>query len=251
MTRLVANNLHFRYRRRNVLNGVNLSLGTGEVVSLLGVNGAGKSTLLRLLLGLIEPSAGNVELAGRCIRTWRRRALAGHLAYVPQDHVAPFPFSVRDIVQLGRLPAGGLFRLPSKSDQGAVDAALALVGIGHLASRPYTEISGGERQLALIARALAQGARLLVLDEPASGLDYGHQLRLLDRLAGLAREGYGVLMSTHHPEHALLASTRVLLMKNGRIEADGPPRQVITGEGLQSLYGLSAEQLAPALACWQ
>jgi iron complex transport system ATP-binding protein len=244
---LQARELHYAYRNRPVLAGVGLSLAPGEVVALLGANGAGKSTLLRLLLGLLKPTTGEVLLEGRAIAAWKRRDVARRLAYVPQVHVMPFPYTVREVVLLGRIPAGSLFSLPSRDDRAAVEAVLEHVGIAHLAARPYTEISGGERQLALIARALVQGARLLVMDEPATGLDYGHQLRLLERLGKLAGEGYGVLMTTHHPEHALLAATRVLLLRDGRIEADGAPRQVVTTQSLHRLYGVQVE-VAPVAA---
>lgn len=235
---LAVRNLHFSYRRRPVLRGIDFDLAPGEVISLLGANGAGKSTLLRLLLGLLPPERGTVLLENRTLTAWRRRELARHLAYVPQVHVTPFPYSVRDIVLLGRLPGGSLFRAPNAADHAAVAAVLERLGIAHLAERPYTEISGGERQLCLIGRALAQGARLLIMDEPATGLDYGHQLRLLERLGQLAGEGYGILMTTHHPEHALIASSRVLLLRDGRIAADGPPQQVVTAAAIESLYGV-------------
>lgn len=238
---LRARDLHFAFRQRLVLSGVNLSLATGEVVSLLGANGAGKSTLLRLLLGLLHPASGEVLLDGQTMDSWPRQQIACRLAYVPQVHVTPFPYTVREIILLGRLPAGSLFRAPSRADHEAVDEVLEHLGIAPLATRPYTEISGGERQLALIGRALAQGARLLIMDEPATGLDYGHQLRLLDRLSMLAEEGYGVLMTTHHPEHALIASTRVLLMRDGRIEADGRPEEVVTAETIHRLYGVHVD----------
>jgi iron complex transport system ATP-binding protein len=248
---LMAADLSFAYRSRQVLKGARLQLGPGEVISLLGANGAGKSTLLRLLLGLLRPTTGEVMLSGRPIATWRRRDVARRVAYVPQVHVVPFPYSMREVVLLGRLPIGGLFRAPDRADHEVVDAVMEHLGIVHLAERPYTEVSGGERQLALIARALAQGARLLILDEPATGLDFGHQLRLLDKLSALATEDYGVLMTTHHPEHALMASTRVLLMRDGRIEADGAPRDVVTPANVQSLYDIDARLLGPAMRCWQ
>lgn len=172
--------------------------------------------------------------------------MAQRLAYVPQIHHPPFPYTVREVVVLGRLPAGGLFRPPTAADRRVADATLVRLGIAHLADRPYTEVPGGERQLTLIARALAQGARLLVLDEPAGGLDYGHRLRLLERLAALAGEGYGVLMTSHHPDHVLRISHRVLLLRDGRIEADGPPQQVVTAEAIRRLYGVDVELLTTA-----
>lgn len=249
--KLEARHLAFAYRQRLVLDGISLSLKPGQVVSLLGSNGAGKSTLLRLLLGLQQPARGELLLDGKPLAQWPRRQLARQLAYVPQIHSTPFPYTVTEVVLLGRLPAGSLFRAPSREDREIAATALEQVGIPHLAERPYTEISGGERQLALIARALAQGARLLIMDEPATGLDYGHQLRLLERLGQLAAAGYGVLMSTHHPEHAQLASTRVLLLENGRIRAAGPPEQVLNPANLQALYDIPPGLLQRAMSCWR
>lgn len=249
--KLEARQLAFAYRRQTILDDISLSLEPGQVISLLGINGAGKSTLLRLLLGLLPPARGELLLAGRPLHTWPRRQVARHLAYVPQIHTTPFPYSVMEVVLLGRVPAGSLFRAPSAQDREMAADALEQMGIPHLAERPYTEISGGERQLALIARALAQGARLLIMDEPATGLDYGHQLRLLERLSQLAAAGYGVLMSTHHPEHARLASTRVLLLDRGRIRASGPPEHVLSPANLQALYDIPAVLLQRAMNCWQ
>uniref|UniRef100_UPI0025FAA2A9 ABC transporter ATP-binding protein n=1 Tax=uncultured Thiodictyon sp. TaxID=1846217 RepID=UPI0025FAA2A9 len=224
--RLQAHGLHFAYRGHKVLTGVSLTVQSGEVVSLLGINGAGKSTLLRLLLGFLSPAQGSVELGGHPLSSFRRREIARHIAYVPQVHVPPFPYSVREIVLLGRLPHTGLAAAYGREDEAEVDHCLSRLEITHLADRPYTEISGGERQLTLIARALVQGARILVLDEPMAGLDYGNQIRLLHRLRLLAQDGYAVLKTTHHPEHALADSDRVVLLENGHITADGVPVEV-------------------------
>jgi iron complex transport system ATP-binding protein len=240
---LQARDLHFAYRGRLVLSGVGLSLQPGEVVSLLGANGAGKSTLLRLLLGFAAPLKGTVSLDGKALADYPQRQIARRIAYVPQLHVTPFPYLVREVALLGRLPATGLSRAPGKADEAIVDAVLEWLGIAHLAARAYTEISGGERQLTLIARALAQGARILILDEPMSGLDYGHQLRLLALLRRLAREGHAVLKTTHHPEHALVGSDRVLLLEQGRISAEGAPAAVLTPERLYALYGAQVQVL--------
>lgn len=247
---LLAHQLAYAYRRHLVLQGVDLTLQPGEVVALLGANGAGKSTLLRLLLGLLAPDGGSVMLEDRPLDTWPRREVARRLAYVPQVHAAPFPYAVEEVVLLGRLPAGGLFLPPTAVDRQIVAAALQHLSIAHLAARPYNELSGGERQLVLIARALAQEARLLIMDEPATGLDYGHQMRLLAQLRRLADEGYGVLFSTHHPEHTLLAADRVLLLRDGRIEAAGPPQQIINAAALQRLYGVEVDAIHdPAGRC--
>ncbi len=233
---LLAREVHFAFARRPVLCGVTFRVGPGEVVSLLGANGSGKTTLLRLLLGLLQPASGEVTLNGKPLRRYPRRELAQRLAYVPQTHTTPFPYTVRDVVLLGRLPCTGLTHSPSRHDCAVVVDILARLGIGALAERRYSEISGGERQLTLIARALAQGARTLVLDEPVTGLDYGNQLRFLEHLRALAGAGYAIVKATHHPEHALMASTRVLLLHGGRIIDDGPPQQVVTPEAIARLY---------------
>lgn len=225
------------YRGKTVLRGAELQLQPGEVVSLLGANGAGKSTLLRILLGLLPAEAGEVRLNGRRLGDYPRRELARHLAYVPQVHNTPFPYRVRQVVTLGRLPANGLFAAPGAEDRAVVDRVLARLSIDKLADAPYTEISGGERQLVLIARALAQGSRLLVMDEPTSGLDYGNQIALLDLLRSLAADGYGILKTTHHPDHALAGSDRVAILQAGRIVANGPPAEVLSAKLLSELYG--------------
>lgn len=235
---LAARGIHFAYRGRTVLAGADLGLAPGELVCLLGGNGAGKSTLLRIMLGLLHPRAGEVRVDGQPLSLLARRALACRTAYVPQVHAAPFPYTVREVVTMGRLPARGLFRAPGGRDREVVERVLEHLDIGHLAARPYTEVSGGERQLALIARALAQEASLLIMDEPLAGLDYGHQVRLLARLEGLAAEGYGVLMTTHDPDQPLSGCDRVALLKDGRIAGDGPPGEVLTPDAIRMLYGV-------------
>ena len=233
---LQARGVVFDYGARRVLDQVSIGLEAGEVVALLGRNGAGKSTLLRVLLGLLPAHQGQVRLDGRMLSSWRRRVLASRLAYVPQAQAIPFPYSVREVVLMGRLAANGWLAAPREADRGAADALLARFGIAQLADRSCIEVSGGERQLAVLARALIQGARLLILDEPMAGLDFGRQVRLLHHLAALAREGYGILMTTHHPEQALQAATRVAVLIDGRIVADGRPDAVVTLAMIRRLY---------------
>jgi iron complex transport system ATP-binding protein len=244
--KLSAQDIRFAYRGRQVLAGASLALAPGELVCLLGANGAGKSTLLRIMLGLLKPQGGSVHVGDRTLTELGRRQVAQCVAYVPQTHNAPFPYSVREIVLLGRLPARGLLRAPGQADLLAVQQALDHLHIGHLAERPYTEVSGGERQLALIARALAQETRLLILDEPLAGLDYGHQVRLLERLGELADEGYGVLMTTHDPDQPLHGCQRVAMLIDGAIAADGAPAQTLTPAAIESLYGIRVELLHAA-----
>lgn len=236
-----AQDIHFSYRGRKVLSGAHLALAPGELVCLLGANGAGKSTLMKIMLGLLRPREGRVTLDGQLLADFSRGQLGQRVAYVPQTHAAPFPYTVREVVLMGRLPATGMFRAPGVADRVAADGAIEHLGIGHLAERAYTEVSGGERQLALIARALAQDARLLVMDEPLAGLDFGHQLRLLARLESLAAEGYGVLMTTHDPQQPLSGCQRVALLIDGRIAVDGAPDSVLTPEAIGRLYGVEVD----------
>ncbi len=240
---LEARDVRFSYGKRLVLDGANLSLGAGDMTALLGVNGAGKSTLLRLLLGLERPSSGEVTILGQSLGAYSRRGIARMAAYVPQVHQAPFPYSVRDIVLMGRIAGNGWLGHEGPTDHRRVQEVLDRIGIADFSERPYTELSGGERQLVLLARALAQDAKILVLDETASSLDYGNQIRLLGALRGLADEGFSVLFTTHHPEHALVAADRVAVLGNGRVLVQGRPSEVLSAHALDELYGVEVELL--------
>ena len=245
---LIGVDLAFRRGERMVLDGASLSVARGEIVALLGANGSGKTTLLRLLLGFLTPQRGRVFLDGADLSALGRRTIAQKLAYVAQVHAAPFPYLVRDVVELGLMARGGWFGAVKPADRARVEGVLRRLNIAHLAERPYTEISGGERQLALLGRALAQGAELLVLDEPMTGLDYGAQMRLIALLRQFAAEGQGVVLSTHHPEHAHWACDRVALLQRGRIEAEGEgrPEDVLTATAIERLYGVKVETLVSA-----
>ena len=235
---LVAENLGFGYRGRPVGRDVAFQLRPGQVLCLLGPNGGGKTTLFKTLLGLLPPQAGRVLLDGDDVAQWSRRRFARHIAYVPQAHEAFFPFLVRDIVLMGRAARIGLFAQPAAADRRAAEASLAALGIAHLAERVYTEISGGERQLTLIARALAQEPKVLVMDEPTASLDFGNQVRVLARIKALAASGIAVLLSTHDPDHAFLCADQVALLHDGRIVAIGPPDETVTPATLKRLYGV-------------
>jgi len=239
--RIEACDLVFSRGPRRILDRVSLTLKRGEIVALLGANGAGKSTLFRLLLGLARPHGGAVRLDNAPLDSWSRREVARRIAYVPQGHAPPFPYLVEDVVALGRIPESGLLRAPGEADRAAVRDALARLDLSRLVGRPYTEVSGGERQLVMIARALAQGARLFILDEPMTGLDFGYQTRLLGLLRSLATDGHGVLFSTHHPDHALAIADRVAVLHDGRVIADSPARSVITAPIIRCIYGVEVE----------
>jgi iron complex transport system ATP-binding protein len=225
------------YRDRLVGSGLDVALAEGEVLALLGPNGGGKTTLLKTLLGLIPPRAGEVRLAGHSLAASSMRERARFLAYVPQSHVATFAFPVETVVLMGRTAHGNLFSGPTARDRAVAAAALERFGIAHLAGRPYTMISGGERQLVLLARALAQEPRFIVLDEPTASLDFGNQGKVMREIRTLAASGHGVLFTTHDPNQALRLADRAFLLRAGTRVTDGSVNTVLTRENLEALYG--------------
>lgn len=233
-----ARGLGFGYPDKAVGRGVDLDVRVGEVVCLLGPNGSGKTTLFKTLLGLIPAQAGTVTIAGALLDGLSRHEIARRIAYVPQAHAATFPYRVIDMVVMGRTAHLGLFASPTEMDRAKARAALGLLGIADLADQPYTRISGGQRQLALIARALAQETPLIVMDEPTASLDFGNQVKVLREVKQLSARGLGVVLSTHDPDHALATASRVLLLHEGGLIADGPPREVLTPERLNTVYGV-------------
>ena len=247
MSRIQALGLSIGYRGTVVGEEIDLALDGGEVLCLLGPNGGGKTTLFRTLLGVLPPIAGEVRIAGRPLSRWPRRELARFLGYVPQAHAGLFEFTVEDVVLMGRTARMGRFGAPSVHDRRVARSALERLGIGALSPRVYTRISGGERQLALIARALAQEAETLILDEPTASLDFGNQLRVLSEIARLRQDGVGILMSTHQPEHAFKVADRIALLKAGRIVAQGAARDTATPSRLAALYGAGVEDVASSL----
>jgi len=245
--RLSARDIGYRIGNREVLSSVTLELGDGDLVALLGANGAGKTTLLRILLGLQKPSAGIVYLEQRPLSTYRRKAIGQRIAYVPQGHVPVFPYLTRQIVELGRLPDSVTGRAVTPDDRRLAVAAMERLSIGHLADRPYTQLSGGERQSVLIARALAQGAQTLILDEPATGLDFGQQLRLTAVLRSLADDGYCIMATTHDPIRARTAFDRAIMLHRGQILIDGPTNEVINEAAIRKLYDIGVGQVLPGI----
>ena len=208
---LEIHQLSFSYGSTEVLHSLSFSLGAGELICLVGPNGVGKSTLFKCILGILRSYSGEILLTGRSLRTLGETEIARSIAYIPQTHVPVYGFSVFQVVLMGACSAKGLFAQPSPRDEQTALHALKSLELQHLAERNYAELSGGERQLVLIARALAQGARLLVMDEPTANLDYGNQVRIMEHVAGLTAKGYSVLLSTHHPEHASVSYTHLTL----------------------------------------
>ena len=245
---LEARDLSFGFGDQFVGRGLTCALRSGEVVCLLGPNGSGKSTLMRTLLGLQEPLGGDVFLDERPLASWMPAERARRLAYVPQAADSHFDFGLQEMVEMGRAAHRGLFSSPSAQDKHAARDALERLGVAHLAHRAIHAVSGGERQLGLIARALATQASYLVMDEPTANLDYGNQARVLDEIARLRASGIGILMSTHHPEQAFRVADRVLLLREGSLIGQGDVRATLTSEALSSLYGRTIEVAAVRLA---
>ncbi|MGX9961692.1 ABC transporter ATP-binding protein [Roseomonas sp. F4] len=237
---LEAEGLAIGHGKRVVAREIALRLEPGRVLCLLGPNGGGKTTLLRSLLGLLPPLAGTLRLGGAPLASLSRRQVARLLAYVPQAAPGGFAWRVREVVAMGRAAWLPLLAMPGARDAEVAEKALDRLGILHLADRPVTELSGGERQLVLIARALAQQAAGLVLDEPTASLDFGNQALVLNQLRTLARrDGLAVLMTTHHPDHAFLLADEVALLHHGRMEGPAPPEALITPVRLQAAYGVA------------
>ena len=241
--RLEGLNLTIGYTGRTVGRGLDVALARGEVLALLGPNGGGKTTLLKTLLGLLKPQGGEVRLNDQPLNAMSIGERARSVAYVPQVHIGTFAFTVETVVLMGRTAHGNLFSAPSAHDRAVTQAVLERFGIAKLSQRPYTEISGGERQLVLLARALAQEPQFVVLDEPTASLDFGNQGKVMSEIRGLAASGHGVLFTTHDPNHALRAADRAYLLREGTRIAEGPVKDVLNREQLEALYRAPVERL--------
>lgn len=218
--------------------GISFSLQKGEVLSLLGRNGTGKSTLIKCIMNILQLQIGGVRLSGQNITKMRPEEIARQVGYVPQVHHAVFPFTALDFVLMGRAPYIGVFAAPGEEDYAKAEAAFSRIGISHLRERSIAEISGGEAQMVMIARALAQEPAMLILDEPTSHLDFGNQMKVIATIDRLAAEGIGVLMSTHFPDHGFMISHSVAILQGGRMMAHGRAEDVITRENLLAAYGV-------------
>ena len=234
-------NLTFSYGNHKVLNGVSFQAGDGELISLLGANGAGKSTLFKCILGLLSGYTGKTVINGCDTAKITPKELSRLVAYIPQSHYPSFNYSILDMVLMGMTSQLGSFSSPKREHIEKAESALERLGILSLRDKGFTQVSGGERQLALIARAITQNAQILIMDEPASNLDYGNQIRLIREIRTLAAEGYTVIQSTHNPDQAFLSSGRILALKGGQIIADGSPKDVITKDFVKEVYGVDVE----------
>ena len=233
--------LSYSYGDHAVLRDVSFTVDRGEFLSILGANGVGKSTLFRCVLGLLPGYGGSVFLDGRDARALPPREMAKLVAYIPQNTVSAYNYSVEDIVLMGSTAGLSPLRSPGKKERERALWAMDKIGILPLKDRCFHHLSGGERQLAVLARALVQDAKILMLDEPTASLDFGNQLMVLTEVRELSREGYTIVQTTHNPEHAYSFSDRILTLKDGKTFRCGRPEEVIVPEVIGELYGLDVE----------
>ena len=240
--KLVARSVSYAYTPGiDVLRDVSLAVSGSEILFLLGANGSGKTTLVECLTGIRAPRSGQIQIDGQRLDRLSPSERARRIGLVPQIHEPVFSFTVADVVLMGRAPHLGLFARPSRHDLLEVRKALEAVGLWSLRRRPYTQTSGGERQLALIARGLAQGATCLLMDEPAAHLDPHHQHEVFRVVRRLADEGFAFVVTSHHPNNALLYATSVVLLLDGAAVIQAPPDEAITEGNLEAVYGLPFE----------
>ncbi|MCD8212874.1 MAG: ABC transporter ATP-binding protein [Campylobacter sp.] len=234
-------NLRFAYKNKLVLDDISFSVSGGDTLSILGANGSGKSTLLRIMLGFLKFS-GEVKILGKDVGKYAKNELAKIIAYVPQTHTPSYDYTVFDVVLMGALCRTPLFSNFSKDDKALAASALEKMGILKLKDEPYTKVSGGERQLAYIARTLVQGAKIILMDEPTNGLDFGNQIKLLEMIKLLKDEGYTFVQTTHYPRHAKFASSLTLFLKDGKILDFGESEKLINSQNIDKIYSINYEK---------
>lgn len=245
MTLLRADSVGYSYTPGHpVLDGVTLSIAGRSVVFLLGHNGCGKTTLLELLSGVRALQKGVIWYGAERLDQFPARVCAQRVGFVPQIHAPVFAYTVREVVLMGRTPYLGFLGVPNRADHAIVDDAIERVGLAAFRDRPYTELSGGERQMTLIARGLAQQTRVLLLDEPTAHLDPCNQHIVLEMISDLSRQGVSFVISSHNPNSALLYADHVAVMKAGRIITLGAPGEVLTGDVLSSAYDMTMDTVS-------
>ncbi|MFO7370178.1 MAG: ABC transporter ATP-binding protein [Bacteroidales bacterium] len=230
------------YGKKAVLSAVTVSIEKGKLTCMLGRNGAGKTTLFKTILGIIPALGGSICYSGKPIGAFDAREFARYIGYVPQAHNTPFPYNVLDVVLMGRYAHSGT--LTGRPDAKSIEIAISCIrtlDIEHLKRKPFSKISGGEKQMVMIARTMAQQPRFIAMDEPTSSLDVGNQVRVMQQARMLAHKGIGVIMNTHSPQQALQYADRVILLNNNRMEKCGKPSEVLHADTISELYSTPVE----------
>jgi len=238
---LEVKDLTYSYRNIKVLDKVSFAVKNSELLCILGPNGAGKSTMFKCILQLLKGYKGEILLDNKKLKEYKIQELARIVAYIPQSHNPVFSYSVTEMVLMGTASQNSPLSKPTKSQINIVEESLEKIGISYLKDRSFVNLSGGERQLVLIARALAQKAKILVMDEPTSDLDYGNQIRVLNTVKELTKEGYTIIQSTHNPDQAFLYADKVLALYNHKVLSFGTPKYIINSGLIKKLYNVDVE----------
>ncbi len=237
-TAIEINALHFSYRNTPILRDLSFSVLAGEFFIVIGPNGSGKTTLMKVIAGIAGRTSGSVKIQGRKMGSYGRKAFARKIAYVPQMTTLDFPFTVMELVLMGRSPYLGIFGVEGREDRETATRALAFAGIEHLSHRRFNRLSGGECQRVFIARAICQNPEIMLLDEPTASLDMAHQVRIMDVMERLKKEkGITVMMVSHDLNLAAMYGDRLLLLKGGVVARMGEPQAVLTADVLKAAYG--------------
>lgn len=238
---LNVKNISFRYNKEtpDVFKDISFSINKGDILCILGPNGTGKTTLLKCLNHLQTPYTGDILINNNNIKDYTYQELSKYIGYIPQGHIPTFPFNVEEVVLMGRAPYINLTNSPKEEDLKIVKKSLKTLNIIHLKDKPYTELSGGERQLVFLARVLCQNPHILILDEPTSNLDFGNQFKLLKIIKKLSKKGLSIIMSTHNPDHGFIIGDKIAIMKDKKFMEYGSPDDVLTETNIEEAYNIS------------
>ncbi len=233
--------LKFSYGKKEILKGLDFEINSSDIVSILGPNGCGKTTLLKLMLGFLKPSSGKIYFKGKDISKIDPKEYFQQVAYIPQIHESAFGYTVKDVVLMGRMPYKSLFSNFNKEDRTISLEALDILGISHLADEIYTTLSGGQRQLVLIARAIAQQADVFIMDEPVNGLDFGNQYKLLQKIKELSKKDITFIKTSHYPDHVFFVSNEALFLNKGNLLVKGDPNEIINENNIKKVYEIESK----------
>jgi len=233
--------LKFSYGKKEILKGINFEINSSDIISILGPNGCGKTTLLKLILGFLKPTQGKVYFDGKDISKIKAKQFFQRVAYIPQIHDGAFGYLVQDVVLMGRMPYKSIFSNFNKEDKKITLDALEIMGIKELKNEIYTTLSGGQRQLVLIARAIAQQADIFIMDEPVNGLDFGNQYKLLNKIKDLSKKDFTFIKTSHYPDHVFFVSNEAIFLDKGKILEKGEPETIIREENIKKVYKIESE----------